>query len=142
MNVRLDSAELLRSAHLFHVPGAVLEVRALETSGARYNGRPDHYPATLYGFFASAETAANVTSAVFGEADFPALYVTLNPVNPALRARAADHVKKAGKKGGSASDLDIVRRRWILVDCDPVRPAGISSTDEEKKAALLSLIHI
>jgi hypothetical protein len=29
-----------------------------------------------------------------------------------------------------------VRRRWILIDCDPVRPSGISSTDAEHGAAL------
>lgn len=30
------------------------------------------------------------------------------------------------------SDADIAHRDWILVDFDPVRPAGVSSTDDEK----------
>ena len=31
---------------------------------------------------------------------------------------------------------DIIRLRWILVDLDPVRPTGISSTEEEHNAAI------
>ena len=36
----------------------------------------------------------------------------------------------------TTSDIDIVRRRWLILDFDPVRPSGISSTDEEHRAAL------
>ena len=35
----------------------------------------------------------------------------------------------------TTSDNDIIMRRWLLVDTDPVRPQGISSTDEELKKA-------
>src|SRR5207247_1842544 len=31
---------------------------------------------------------------------------------------------------------DILKRRWLLIDFDPVRPTGISSTDAEHEAAL------
>ena len=36
----------------------------------------------------------------------------------------------------TASDGDIVRRCWLFIDFDPVRPAGISATDAEHEAAL------
>jgi hypothetical protein len=63
------------------------------------------------------------------------VYVTINPVNPDLLARACNRMKYAGKTPAT-SDGDILRRRWLLIDCDAVRPAGISSTNEEHGAAL------
>ena len=66
-----------------------------------------------------------------------AVYVTLNPVKPDLFARSAGRIQAVRKKGStSATDSDIVRRRFLLVDVDPVRPAGVSSTDAEKAEAL------
>ena len=62
------------------------------------------------------------------------VYVTLNPVNPDLLARANNRFKKA-KNRETTSDKDILRRRWMLIDIDPVRPAGISATDNEKSLA-------
>lgn len=38
-------------------------------------------------------------------------------------------------QGTPAKDEDIVRRRWLLVDCDPRRKSGVSSTDTEKTLA-------
>ena len=65
------------------------------------------------------------------------VYVTMNPVNPALLARANNHVKVLrNKKPVCATDKDIIGRRWLLIDIDPVRPSGISSTETEKAAAL------
>lgn len=59
----------------------------------------------------------------------PAVYITLNPVVPALMARAANRIGLRAKS--TTTDADIIRRRWILVDIDARRPAGISSTDGE-----------
>lgn len=61
------------------------------------------------------------------------LYITLNPVNPALKARSANRIKERPEK--TTSDNDILKRRWILIDVDPVRPSGISASDEEKELA-------
>lgn len=52
------------------------------------------------------------------------VYFTLNPVRPDL----AD--------GSAARDVDILRRRLILIDCDPTRPARTSATDAEKRRSL------
>ncbi len=38
-------------------------------------------------------------------------------------------------EGGTAKDVDIVRRRWLLVDCDPKRKGGVSATEAEKSLA-------
>lgn len=60
-------------------------------------------------------------------------YVTVNPVNNSLLARADNTLIKAKH---TTNDTDIVCLRWLFVDIDPVRPADISSTDEELAAAL------
>lgn len=60
-----------------------------------------------------------------------ATYVTLNPALADLRARSS--TLKRSKH--ATSDGDIVRRRWLLIDFDPIRIAGVSSTDDEKNAA-------
>jgi len=65
------------------------------------------------------------------------VYVTLNELDPALLARAANRTRRMGKGDHATSDRNIRLRRWLPLDFDPVRPAGVSSTDEEKRAALL-----
>ena len=63
-----------------------------------------------------------------------AVYVTLNPVNPALLARCANRVQD--QTPTATSDNDVLCRRWLPIDLDPVRPAGVSSTDAEHEASL------
>ena len=40
------------------------------------------------------------------------------------------------EQNATTADDDVVRRRWLPIDCDAVRKSNISSTDEEHKAAL------
>ncbi len=63
------------------------------------------------------------------------VYITLNEVKPDLLARRSNRIDRIGKKDALTSDNDIYRRRFMFVDVDPTRPAGISSTDEEKQKA-------
>lgn len=53
---------------------------------------------------------------------------------PSLLARATNRILHRAKT--TTSDADILRRRWLLFDFDPKRPAGISATDAEHNAAL------
>jgi hypothetical protein len=69
-------------------------------------------------------------------AESTGIYVTLNPVNPALLARRANRVKRRlGARDATTADGDILRRRWLPIDVDPVRPSGVSATGEEHRAA-------
>lgn len=63
------------------------------------------------------------------------VYFSLNPVNSVLLARRVNRFERCGRNEG-ATDADIVVRRWLLIDCDPERPAGISSTEEEVQRAI------
>jgi hypothetical protein len=100
--------------------GGVVELRALK------NGT------TAAGYFDDADTLSREAAKLDGQGF--AVYVTANPANPALLSRAANRIKRAPRE--TTSDRDVLRRRWLLVDLDPVRPAGVSSTDEEKEQAL------
>ncbi len=75
---------------------------------------------------------AKAAMALSGKAE--GVYFTLNPVNPALLARADNRVKPYAKH--TTNDADILRRRWLPLDFDPKRPAGVSSTDQEHRLAL------
>ncbi len=65
-----------------------------------------------------------------------AIYVTLNPVNPALLGRVNNRLKANVNR---TKDSEIAEVRYMLIDADPVRPEGVSSTDAEKESALALL---
>ncbi len=62
------------------------------------------------------------------------VYITLNPVAPALLARAANRIKQGSRS--TTSDRDVVARRWLPIDIDPRRPSDISASEAEREAAL------
>ena len=106
---------------LLHEPGAVFEVRIPKTGRA----------GTLSGYYNDPAKAAADIAMRDGRA--PGVYFTLNPVNPALMARAANRLRE--RTDLATSDKDVTRRRWLLIDVDYTRPTGISATDDELKAA-------
>ncbi|WP_321504572.1 hypothetical protein [uncultured Methanoregula sp.] len=105
--------------------GQVVEVRALT----------DQY--THSGYFSDPEALIRAVEPLDTDSSVHGIYVTLNEVNPALLSRRANRIKmRLGKKDNTTSDADILRRRWLPIDIDPVRPSGVSSTDEEHGLAL------
>jgi P4 family phage/plasmid primase-like protien len=63
------------------------------------------------------------------------VYYILNKVNPDLYARSANVLKMAGSKD-LTSDTHIIDRRWLPLDFDAKRAAGISATNAEHERAL------
>jgi hypothetical protein len=114
------SSEIRRAVELLFEPSAVVEVRA-------FQGRE-----TVSGYFDDHELLACEASKL--EDRGYSIYVTLNEIDPALLARASNRARKVYKEP-TTSDTDIVRRHWLPLDFDPVRPSGVSATDAEKKAA-------
>ena len=57
------------------------------------------------------------------------IYWTLNPVSRDLLARAANRTVDWAKQ--TTRDEHIVRRRFLLIDVDPIRPSGISASESE-----------
>src|SRR5215213_6994244 len=114
--------EIQRTVASYYEPDVVVEIRAFNEAGW-----------TRSGYFDNPELLAREAAEL--DRQGWQVYATLNPVNAALLARAANRVKDRPK--ATTSDRDIILRRWLLVDIDPVRPSGVSATDEEKLAAHL-----
>lgn len=108
------------SLDLLHKPGDVFEVRIPKTKAG-----------TISGYFNDTSIAAALIAKENGK--HQSLYVTANPVNPALLARSENKFMYGTYL--TSTDADIIRRNWFLMDFDPTRPAGISSTDGELEEA-------
>lgn len=118
-------ADLIRSGLLaIFAKGQVVELRVPKA------GRDG----TIAGFFNNSRALAAAAAELSGK--YPGVYVTLNPVNPELFDRAPNRVVTNAERGILAHDKDIIGRRWLPIDFDPVRPADCASTDEEHAAAL------
>jgi hypothetical protein len=128
-----DPKEVIRFLNLVAEPGQIVELRLLN-----FHPREQRFPATMSGYFSDREKLAQ--NACEHSAATQGAYITLNPVNPALLARAANRLRIAGKGCPLTSDADIAKRRWLPVDFDPIRPAGISSTDEERETAIAKAV--
>lgn len=64
-----------------------------------------------------------------------AIYATLNPcVEACMSRKQGDCIIKAGKNPTTSAN-DILGREFILIDIDPVRPAGTNASDMEKEQA-------
>lgn len=128
MNAEIKQ-KLLQAAKLIMHPGKVYELRAL---GVPSGGG---YTRTYAGWFDSSEKLAEAAFSM--DVQKPEyVSITLNPVNPDLLARSANKMKYLKKGDATTTDSDIIERTWLPIDLDPIRPAGISSTEEEHQAAL------
>ena len=126
-SVNGNEAEIRKALGVLIEPGAVFEVRAPKSakiSGSWKTG-------TVSGYFDNIDSCI----AELGKIESAeAVYVTLNPVNPALLARRKNRLDYS-KGGDTTSDHDVTERRWLLIDCDPQRPQGISASNPEKERA-------
>jgi len=73
-----------------------------------------------------------------------AAYFTLNPIRPgeatSICARQLNRI--AMRPWRTTRDPQVSHRAIYLIDVDPVRPSGVSSTDEEKAAAFEVVSHV
>jgi hypothetical protein len=120
LNADFDrEAHLISTARCLYAPGEVVEPRAFKS------------PKVSSGYFDDSEALAKA-ALMLDEKGFQ-VYVTLNPVKQALLARAQNEVVQSPLS--TISDTDVLFRRWLLLDFDPVRPSGISASVEEKQGA-------
>jgi hypothetical protein len=108
--------------------GKPFETRLLKCK--RGNARPF----TVAGYWDDVHAAAEALHDADQEYEPSATYITLNRIDPALLARAKNRLAEYLEP--TTSDNNIVRRPRLLLDFDPVRPSGISSTDEELGLAI------
>jgi P4 family phage/plasmid primase-like protien len=116
---------IARAISILAEPGQVVELRALADN------------AIHSGYFSDYSACARFAEVLDTDTSVHGCYVTLNMVNPALLARRANRIKMhLFRSDATTSDADIIRRRWLPIDIDPVRPSGVSSTDAEHELAL------
>ncbi len=119
------AAAIQRSLELLHEPGATFEIRALGVRSGRF-------PNTWSGYYNDFAKAAKDIAALDANRKPKGIYTTLNPVLPALLARANNRmVEIIGRDMSTTSDSEILRRRWLFLDIDPARPSGIAADGYE-----------
>lgn len=120
------SVTIKAALDIIHQPGDVFEVRIPKTKAG-----------TLSGYFNDTAIAAMAIARENGK--HQGIYVTVNPVKKSLIARMENVLSLSQV---TTTDAEIERRRWFLLDFDPIRPTGISSTDGEVEAARDSALRV
>ncbi len=105
-------------------PTNIIELRAL------HRGKKQ----TSAGYFDSEHQEALVKEAARLNQQGAAVYINLNPLNPQLLGRYCNRVENYAS--ATATDADVVQRRWLMLDFDPNRPKNISATDTQLQAAI------
>jgi hypothetical protein len=126
---RIDESEVLRAMDLILRPGQVTELQCLNCKTV-----DDRRSGTYSGYF-DREHAEDLIAALERIESASGCYIAPNPVNPALLARSPNQARMIFGREPTTTDRDIEARRWLLIDVDAVRPAGISATAAEKAAA-------
>lgn len=109
---------MLETLKLFQDNDNVIEIRIIGKSN--YSG-----------YFKDPETAVKEVLKYDGKNNN--IYFIFNKIHDACYHR--ENKDKMVEKSQNTSDNDIVKRQWVLIDFDPIRPSKISSTDVEKKAS-------
>ena len=129
--MKVDKAEITGALRKVFLPGDVFEIRILDALTAQLMR-----PHVVSGYFdydhidAAADEIEKIRLCL-------GVYYTPNPVNRALIARSSNRLRGIEYRSQSTTtDADILCRRWLLIDCDAVRPSGISSSGAEHAAAL------
>lgn len=111
---------------------SIVELRGLDCT-EKY--RPKPY--TKVGFYDQDHLREAAVAAVeLSSRGVRGVYFTINPPRPDLLARRANRIDAIGPQEQIAStDSDILSRRWMLIDADPIRLSGVSSSIPEKESA-------
>ena len=119
----IDEKEIRKTIKILKPDSQLFEVRIIGTHGGQKK--------IISGYFTSADTLIKE----FDKVDVRGrnIYITLNEINPACYSR--EQHDKFLQTSQTTSDSEITRYQWLFVDLDPIRPTGISSTNEELKHA-------
>lgn len=122
--------DILTYISRFIQPEQITELRAFDSDGIVYSGWFEHkYLSRL----ASIATDLDRTNRYKG------IYFVPNPIEFELLDRRKN---KIGQGGSCTADKDILFRKWLLIDIDPVRPANVSATESERQHAWQVCSHV
>jgi hypothetical protein len=116
---------------LLKKPGEVTELRILGVSGnsRAWNG---FAKGTVTGLFDNHADLCKALIAI-NKVTYTGVYFTPQVIEPSLIGRAFNRLVAANK---TTSDPEALAYRFLLIDADPRRRSGISSSDSELAAAL------
>ena len=129
---RLSSHDMIYATLYTFCHSGIVEIRCVGVDG--HGKRIDS------GYFSDFQKAAEAVQPYVNDGSTRGVYFSLNPVAPGLIARASNRIKPWASD--TTADADITRRTWLFIDCDPVRPSGISATDEQVQRSYQRAIEI
>ena len=121
----MDERQIRYTFELLKKPEDVIEVRCI-TSRSNYSG----YFKNVDNIIKELPRYSNGN-----------VYFVLNKISDGCYSRE-QHETFVEKAKNTTSDGDISLREWLLIDVDPKRPSGVSSTNEEKNNAKLVINNV
>ena len=124
----MDYFDLTKTFDVFNL--AATQVRGIRN----FNGKTQ----TVGGVFSNVGNLINaIESAVGGNVNW---YFVFNEIDsPVLKNKVVfnenNECLKILKNGGGIADGDIVKRRWVMLDFDPIRKSNTSSTEQQLEKA-------
>ena len=119
----IDYNETRRAIELLQASGEVFEVRVIGTAS-----RKD----IISGYFQDADTLFQKFDTI--DLRKRNVYITLGEVREECFSRSQCE-RFESNPAVTTNDNDIIAYRWLFIDLDPVRPTGISSSDEQLERA-------
>lgn len=117
----IDREQIYKWWSIFHTEGETTEIRALGDSG------------TYSGYYKSIDNAIKDIEYLDSKENLQ-IYFVINAFDEGCYSRI-QREKITFKPKSTTADADIVGRKWLMIDLDPKRTAGISSTNEELEYA-------
>jgi hypothetical protein len=118
-----DKAEMLKALDALFEHDNVVELRAFHKGKKRVDA----------GYFDGEHREELANQAARLNAAGAAVYVTLNQIDAQLLGRYCNRIEQFA--AATVTDANVTRRRWLLLDFDPVRPKDTSATDVQLEAA-------
>nr|VFJ59755.1 MAG: Protein of unknown function (DUF3987) [Candidatus Kentron sp. FW] len=118
-----DRAAIRDALAALFEPEDVIELRAFPKGKKR----------TEAGYFDGEHWETLADAAVRLNKQGASVYVTLNRIDPQLLGRYNNRIENFAS--ATVTDANVIRRHWLLVDFDPVRPKETSATDAQLAAA-------
>lgn len=128
------AAHLIATLNWLHPGDEVFEICLISPPQAEnrqlWEGRAFGKKRIVAGWFRDKEKAAALVAQIKAEG----IYLTLNPCQESLLGRAHERLKANADR---SNDRDMAGFRNLLIDLDPKRPSGVSSSDNEHEVAVL-----
>lgn len=124
----IDKSEIYKWWHVFKRDNELVEIRFLGNNK------------TASGYYKNIENLVRDVERMDAEDKFQ-IYFTLNCIEDSCYGREQCE-KVIWKPKNTTTDNDIKGRYWIMIDLDPKRPAGTSSSNDEYEKAHMKAIEV